>query len=199
LDPAGTSGSPSPPESAGAAASLDSREKTDAGPELDDETLALAHELFEIVRAGDTQRVTQLLEMGLAPNLRNSKGDSLLMLAAYHGHTSLVEALLRHGADPELPNERGQTPLAGAAFKGYIDVIRVLLENGAKVDTRMPGGKTGLMFAAMFDRVDVLDLMLAHGADPTLVDDQGVTARQAAQVMGAEAAERRLQQAAQQR
>src|SRR5690606_27768171 len=114
LDPAGASGSPSPPESSGAPASPGSREKAEPGPELDDETLALARELFEIVRAGETQRVTQLLEMGLAPNLRDSEGDSLLMLAAYHGHTSLVEALLRHGADPELRNERGQTPLAGA-------------------------------------------------------------------------------------
>src|SRR5690606_30406485 len=34
-------------------------------PELDDETYALAQELFRIVRAGETERVARLLEMGL--------------------------------------------------------------------------------------------------------------------------------------
>ena len=51
-------------------------------------------------------------------NLRNDKGDSLLMLACYHGHEEVVRLLLDHGGDTELSNDRGQTPLAAAAFKG---------------------------------------------------------------------------------
>src|SRR5690606_9731959 len=151
-----------------------------AAPVLDSETYQLVQELFRIVRAGEVQRVTRLLEMGLAPNLRDSKGDSLLMLAAYHGHAGLVEALLRYGADAELGNDRSQTPLGAAAFKGHIHIVRLLLDHGARVDARLPGGKTALVMAAMFDRTEVLDLLLAHGADPALADEQGVTARHAA-------------------
>jgi len=164
-----------------------------APPVLDNETYELVQELFRIVRAGDVQRVTRLLEMGLAPNLRDGKGDSLLMLAAYHGHAGLVEALLRHGGDTELVNDRGQTPLAAAAFKGHTDIIRLLLDNGARVDARLPGGRTALMVAAMFDRTEALNQLLAHGADPALADEQGATARHAADMMGAASTGRRLE------
>lgn len=164
-----------------------------ATPVLDNETYELAQELFRIVRAGETQRVTRLLDMGLAPNLRDGKGDSLLMLAAYHGHPGLVDALLRYGADAELGNDRGQTPLAAAAFKGHADIVRLLLENGAQADSRLSGGKTALMLAAMFDRTEVLELLLTYGADPDIVDEQGMTARHAAEMMGAEATAARLE------
>src|SRR5690554_2316931 len=97
-------------------------ETPNAAPELDDETYELVQELFRTVRAGDVHRIAGLLERRLVPNLRDSKGDSLLMLAAYHGHAELVSVLLRHGADTELVNDRGQTPLAGAAFKGHTEV-----------------------------------------------------------------------------
>ena len=55
---------------------------------------------------------------GLPPNLRNHKGDTLLMLAAYHGHVETVKVLLENQADPEIRNDNGQSPIAGAAFKG---------------------------------------------------------------------------------
>src|SRR5690606_3846241 len=88
---------------------------------------------------------------------------------------------------------RGQTPLAGAAYKGYVDVVRLLLENGAQVNARLPGGKTALRFAAMFDRKEVVELMLAHGADPAITDEEGMTAKAAAQMMGASGTAERLQ------
>ncbi|QJR82865.1 ankyrin repeat domain-containing protein [Alteromonas pelagimontana] len=134
---------------------------------LDAETHALVEELFQVVRAGETARIKGLLAMGLVPNLRDSKGDSLLMLASYHGHAEMADLLLKHGADPELANDRCQTPLAGAAFKGDIAMARLLLQHGADANGRIPGGKTPIMFAAMFDRADMIDLLLEHGADPS--------------------------------
>ena len=115
-------------------------------PELDDETHALALELFQLVRAGEGERLARLLDMGLVPNLRDGKGDSLLMLAAYHGHADAVRLLLRHGADAQLANDRGQTPLGAAAFKGDLAVARALLEGGADVDAARRG-RSALMLA----------------------------------------------------
>src|SRR5699024_9900387 len=43
-------------------------------------------------------------------NLTNDSGDTLLMLAAYHGHADTVRALLTRGADPNRLNDRGQSP-----------------------------------------------------------------------------------------
>lgn len=161
-------------------------------PELDEQTHALVLELFQLVRAGDTARLSRLLAMGLVPNLRDGKGDSLLMLACYHGHAELAGMLLRHGADTGLANDRGQTPLAAAAFRGDEAIARLLLESGATADARMPGGRTALMLAAMFDRTAIVDLLRAHGADPRAVDDDGLDAQALARAMGAHAAAARL-------
>ena len=168
------------------------REKA-APPAMDQETYDLAQELFALVRAGqDSARLAGLLQMGLAPNLRDGKGDSLLMLASYHGHHEMTRLLLDHGGDPELANDRGQVPLAGAAFKGDAGIVRLLLEHGAKVNGCGPDGKTPLMFAAMFNRTEIVDLMLAHGADSSLQTADGMTALGLAQAMGAHDAAARL-------
>src|SRR5689334_12100952 len=103
---------------------------------LDEDTLAFVGRVFGLARGGVAGELAQLLRMGLPPNLRNEKGDSLLMLACYHGQAEAARVLLDAGADPELANDRGQMPLAGAAFKGALDVARLLLARGAAVDGR---------------------------------------------------------------
>ena len=85
---------------------------------MDQDTLAFFQAVFDLVRAGDAAQLAPLLERGLSANLRNQKGDSLLMLASYHGHLNAARLLLGHGADPEVCNDQGQSPLLGAAFKG---------------------------------------------------------------------------------
>lgn len=87
-------------------------------PEMDEETHALVQELFGLVRAGDTERLARLLEMGLVPNLRDGKGNSLLMLASYHEHPGTTRLLLEHGADPALRTDEGVTARSLAESMG---------------------------------------------------------------------------------
>ena len=101
---------------------------------LDDETLAFVGRVFQYARGGQAQELDELLGMGLPANLRNEKGDSLLMLASYYGHAAVVRLLLERGAAPDQANDLGQTPLAGAAFKGDGAVVALLLDHGARVD-----------------------------------------------------------------
>ncbi|WP_375409194.1 ankyrin repeat domain-containing protein, partial [uncultured Methylobacterium sp.] len=93
---------------------------TASPPALDDETLAFAGRVFQFARMGHADELSELFGQGLPANLRNDKGDSLLMLAAYNGQAETAKVILDHGGDPELANDRGQTPLAGAAFKGDV-------------------------------------------------------------------------------
>jgi ankyrin repeat protein len=124
------------------------RENVADRPELDDATIEFATQVFDLARSGDTSTLEQLLEHGLAPNLRNAKGDSLLMLASYHGHLDTVRVLLQYKADPDLRNQNGQTPIAGAAFKGNLPMIELLLAHGADIEGASPDGRTALMIAA---------------------------------------------------
>jgi ankyrin repeat protein len=122
----------------------------------DDDALALAHTLFQAAREGDTALLGAYLDAGAPATLTNSAGDSLLMLAAYHGHADAVQLILKHGAEADTANDRGQTPLAGAAFKGYPDVARVLLDAGADPDAGSPSARAA---ARMFARQEILDLL----------------------------------------
>ncbi|MYW13883.1 ankyrin repeat domain-containing protein, partial [Streptomyces sp. SID2563] len=97
----------------------------------DPEVVELASKVFDLARAGDADALAAYVDAGVPANFTNDRGDSLLMLAAYHGHAPAVTALAARGADPGRANDRGQTPLAGAVFKGEEAVIRALLDAGA--------------------------------------------------------------------
>ena len=152
----------------------------------DDETLAFAARVFDLARRGDAAELGALLAAGLPATLRNDKGDSLVMLAAYNGNAPAVRVLLEHGADPDVLNDNGQCPLAGVAFKGETEIARLLLEHGAKADG-IGGDRTPLMVAAMFDKVDIATLLLAHGADRNARDKAGLGALDLSREMGAKA------------
>jgi hypothetical protein len=101
------------------------------GHAVDPGVVELAGRLFDLARQGETATLAAYVDAGVPVNLTNDRGDSLVMLAAYHGHPATVEALLSRGAEPDRANDRGQTPLAGAVFKGEDEVVRVLLRHGA--------------------------------------------------------------------
>ena len=130
-------------------------------PEPDDDVVELATRLFAMARSGETDRLVAYLDAGVSPNLANQKGDSLVMLAAYHGHAATVRALVSRGADPDQANDRGQTPLAGTVFKDEREVMAVLLAAGADPEAGRPSAADT---ARMFERADLLAVL--HGGPP---------------------------------
>ena len=116
----------------------------------------LAHWLFDRARAGDAERLAEHIRSGMPVNLTDAHGNTLLMLAAYHGHHSTVRTLIDHGATVDAMNERGQTPLAGAVFKGYEEVVRALLGAGAQVRAGTPSAWDTATF---FDRAEMLEIL----------------------------------------
>lgn len=129
-----------------------------AGPDRasgpDPDLVALAHQMLDLAREGGGERLTAYVDAGVPVDLTDAAGNTLLMLAAYHGHAGVVSALAERGADVNRLNDRGQSPLAGAVFKGEDDVVRALLAAGADPDAGHP---TARATAAMFERPDLLD------------------------------------------
>ncbi|GGU04536.1 MULTISPECIES: ankyrin repeat domain-containing protein [Streptomyces] len=127
--------------------------------ELDPEVVELAAKIFELARQGDAEALAAYVDAGVPANLTNDRGDSLVMLAAYHGHAEAVAALLARGAEADRANDRGQTPLAGAVFKGEDAVIKALLAGGADPSAGTP---SAVDTARMFGKTDLLALFGAN-------------------------------------
>lgn len=142
----------------------------------------MSHEIFDAVRAGDTQRLRQILasDRTLA-TARDERGNTPVLIAQYRDKHDAVAVLLE--SDPELDifdaasvgrtarvaywldrdpallqaqSSMGFTPLALAAFFGHADTVKLLLDRGAD-----PKPAAGL--AAMKGRIEILTLLKEAG------------------------------------
>lgn len=123
-------------------------------PAHDPEVLQLAGRVFDLARAGEAQTLAAYVDAGVPANLSNDTGESLVILAAVHGHTETVLVLLARGADPNRTNDRGQTPLAGAVFRNDDAMVRALLDAGADPAAGQPSARET---ARMVGRAELLE------------------------------------------
>ena len=128
----------------------------DSVPELDAETLDFAYRMFELARSGGGRDLAHNVDAGLPVNLTNDKGDTLLILAAYHQHLETVRALLARGADPARVNDRGQTALSAAVFRRSGEIVEALLGGGADPDAGSPSARETATFFELTDMSDLL-------------------------------------------
>jgi hypothetical protein len=119
-------------------------------PEQQARVVAIA---MDLAREGRTSELMEFLDHGLPVDVADREGNTLLMLAAYHGQAETVEALIARGADVDRRNHRDQSPVAGAIFKGEEAVVRALVASGADLDAGTP---TGRATAGMFGREHLL-------------------------------------------
>ncbi|MCG2621494.1 ankyrin repeat domain-containing protein [Arthrobacter sp. I2-34] len=108
---------------------------------------------MDLAREGRTGELAEFLDHGLPVDVRDPEGNTLLMLAAYHGRGETVGMLLERGGDPDLRNNRDQSPIAGALFKGEDAVVASLRAAGADLDAGTPTARDA---ARMFGREHLL-------------------------------------------
>ena len=106
-------------------------------------------------------------------NVRNSHGESALMLLCLKGDFELAKMLIKRDADINHP---GWTPLHYAATGGHTAIIQLLLDESAYIDAESPNGSTPLMMAARYGNEKAVQLLLNEGADMTLKNQLGLTA-----------------------
>jgi uncharacterized protein len=102
-----------------------------------------------------------------------STGETALSVTAWHGNQTLVAFLLDKGAQI---NRQGWTALHYAAGAGHKDLVKYLLDKSAYIDAHSPNQTTPLMMAARERRTDIVRLLLEEGADPSQVNQAGLSA-----------------------
>src|SRR3954464_13572935 len=127
------------------------------GEPIDPGVVELAGRVFDLARGGHTEELTAYVDAGVPVNLTNDKGETLLILAAYHGHSETVAALLDRGADHSRANDRGQTALAAAVFRQSSETVARLLQAGADPDAGGPSARATATFFDLPAMVELLD------------------------------------------
>ena len=117
---------------------------------IDPGVIELAGRVFDLARGGHTDELAAYVDAGVPANLTNDKGDTLLILAAYHGHPETVAALLARGADHSRANDRGQTALAAAVFRQSAETVTPPARRRGRSGRRRPqrAGDRGVLRAA---------------------------------------------------
>jgi ankyrin repeat protein len=162
--------------------------------------------LMFAVRAGRSDAVRMLLEVGADPNETAANGTSVLVLAIINAHYELAALLLDQGADP-MATGQGWTALhqvVATPRLSYgrfphppqtgrmspLELAKRLIEKGADVNARMTVptmgdgyrtrlnrlGATPLLLAAKGAYPEMMQLLLERGADPRAKNAEDTTA-----------------------
>lgn len=87
--------------------------------------------LHIVTKARDLQWLAFLLSRGARPDIRDSAGNTALMLSAQLGFIEGAQALIIKRATIDLPNNAGETPLIRAVQLRNAAMVRLLLTEGA--------------------------------------------------------------------
>ena len=128
---------------------------------------------FNSARSGDLNVLMDYISKGVSVHVRDSKGNSPMVIAAGRGHVHIIKVLIENGASTEdftqLGLFEGKTALSWAASQGRTQAVAALLKAGAdpnrSPDRGVFEGKTTMMWAASQGRTQVVRLLLSANVD----------------------------------
>jgi len=123
---------------------------------------APADTLVKAVKFDDVDKVRKLIGQGLDPNMVDSEGTPLLVLAARE-KSHKVAALLTDNprVDLEKLDQAGENAMMLAALNGDTALVQHLIDKDAEVNKK---GWTPLHYAASAGKNDIVSLLLDHSA-----------------------------------
>ena len=141
--------------------SLNNGEMTDETPAGNTLSAQVIEGVFALAREGQTAQLGEMIDAGVPIDIRNDRGDTLLIVAAYQEHLDTVVELLRRGADTAVVNAMGQTAISCAVFRNNEEVLQTLLDAGA--DPAL-GTHSGVQIADQFGLPRMREIIETHEA-----------------------------------
>lgn len=147
------------------------------------------YEFLKAVKDRDGTKVTEILNKpgSTIVNARDvTSGDSALHHVVQRRDATWIRFLVGKGANPNIGNRDGVTPLQLAANLGWADGAEILVGAGAAVDVANSAGETPLISAIHRRDAALARILLKAGANPDRSDNSGRTARDYAELLGAQ-------------
>lgn len=114
---------------------------------------------FDLAREGRSGPLGEMIDAGVPVDLRNLRGDTLLIVATYAEKIDVVRDLVQRGADLDVVNGNGQTAISCAVFRRNEELLRLLLDAGADQDA---GAHTAAQVAAQFALDDMVAILAEY-------------------------------------
>ncbi len=141
-------------------------------------------------KAGRLDVVSALIEAGADIDLQDNVSLNPFLWGCISGNLELVRLTAEAGADLTLVTRFGGAGIHPPAEKGHVDVVRYLAEEtDVNVNLTNICGWTPLLEAVILQdggpvQQEIVKLLLAAGADPSMVDQWGVSPLQHARDKG---------------
>ncbi|GAB2540971.1 ankyrin repeat domain-containing protein [Gracilibacillus alcaliphilus] len=111
---------------------------------------------------GNTEKVLQLLQQGVAINAVDSDGTTAVLAATQNNQIETVKVLIEAGADLDVQNDHLDNVLLYAGAEGMIEIVKLAIDAGADTTITNRFGGTALIPAAERGHVDVVKELLVH-------------------------------------
>lgn len=134
----------------------------------------MADELTAALQKKDMQTFFELLEKYSKKdiNMVNSKGDTILLVAATLSNQEAVNELLAMGADVNKANAfTKDTPLIRSLYYGDPIISKRLVHSGASLNVKNNYGQSPLFIALEKKQAELIDLFLSSGVEEGLSTD----------------------------
>jgi len=132
--------------------------------------------IFAAVKAGDLNRVRDLVQRGTSPNRQDGRKFTPLFYAAEKGDLAIIRFLVRDaGARIDEADTVGNAPLFYTVDRGDYQIVEELLTLGADPNRPNRQGTTALMQAMRQGFGDIAEMLLEAKADPNARDYAGNT------------------------
>lgn len=131
--------------------------------------------LLEAAESGKRAAVAILLDANIGAEVRDNRGWTPLMMAAFNGRDEIVSLLLGR-CDVNSLDLGGNSALHWAAFAGHLRCAQMLIQNRARIDEYNNFGWTPLIQATARNHADIVKLLIDNGVNVNAEADDGYTA-----------------------
>ena len=119
-------------------------------------------DIFKACEQGKLTSIQWLIEKeNTDKNITNSKGDSLLHIAAQKGHLIVVEYLVeKQNIDINIKGSSQMTPLYYASKEGHLPIVEYLISKGADINSKDEDGDTPIHIASQNDHLSIVQYIV---------------------------------------